>query len=75
MEANKFIGKVLKDGHLSLPEEIAKQVGKVFEVILLPINQIDIYSYSETIANERGFSRYTEKDVEKIIHESRGIKE
>jgi hypothetical protein len=25
MEASKFIGKVLKDGHLSLPEEVSKQ--------------------------------------------------
>lgn len=75
MEANKFIGKVLKDGHLSLPEEIAKQVGKLFEVILLPVNQTDIYSFSESIAKEKGISRYTEKDIEKIIHESRGIME
>ncbi|MFQ5864487.1 MAG: hypothetical protein ACE5IW_04570 [bacterium] len=73
MEANKFIGKVLKDGHLSLPEEIAKQVGKIFEVILLPVGQNNIYSYSEMIAKEKGFSQYTEKDIEKIIHESRGI--
>ncbi len=75
MKANKFIGKVLEDGHLSLPDEIAKQIGKLFEVILLPMNQGDIYSYSETIAKEKGFSQYTEKDIEKIIHESRGIQE
>ena len=75
MEANKFIGKVLKDGHLSLPEEIAKQVGKIFEVILLPINQGDIYSYTELLAKEKGFGHYTEEEIEKIIHESRGIQD
>ena len=73
MEANKFIAKVLQDGHLSLPAKIAKQKGKIFEVILLPINQNDVYSYSESIAKEKGFSQFTEEDIEKIIHESRGV--
>jgi len=74
MEAKKFIGKVLPDGQLSLPEEISKQIGKVFEVILLPIGQTEIYSYTEQIAREKGISQYNEADIEKIIHESRGVK-
>ena len=73
MEAKKFIGKVLPDGQLSLPEDIAKQVGEVFEVILLPVNQTDIYSFTEKVREEKGFSQYNEKDIEKIIHESRGV--
>ena len=73
MEAKKFIGKVLPDGQLSLPEEISKQVGKVFEVILLPIGQAEIYSYTKQVASEKGISHYTEVDIEKIIHESRGV--
>lgn len=73
MEAKKFISKVLPDGHLSLPEDTAKEVGKVFEVILIPLEEADIYSYAETLAKEKDFSQLTEKDIEKIIHESRGV--
>lgn len=72
MKVKKYIGKVLQDGHLSLPKEIAKDVGKEFEVILFP--KEDIYSYSDKIAKEKRFFQYTEEDIEKIIHESRGVK-
>lgn len=73
MEVKKFIGKVLPDGHLSLPEDSAKEVGKIFEVILIPLEEADIYPYAEALAEEKGFSKLTEEDIEKIIHESRGI--
>jgi hypothetical protein len=74
MEAKKFISKVLPDGHLSLPEETAKEVGKVFEVILIPLQEADIYSYTEALAKEKNFSQLTEEDIERIIHEVRGIR-
>ncbi len=74
MPATKFISKVLKDGHLSLPVEISKKVGKVFEVILLPLEETSVYSFAEGIAKEKGFNALSEKDIEKIIHESRGVK-
>ncbi len=73
MEARKFISRVLPDGHLSLPEETAREVGKIFEVILIPFGKTDVYSYAEALAKEKGFSALTEEDVERIIHESRGI--
>lgn len=72
--AKKFIGKVLADGHLSLPEDTAKQVGSVFEVILIPVQQPDLYAYAETLAKEKRFPELTLDDMEKIIHESRGIR-
>lgn len=74
MEARKFIGKVLPDGHLSLPEDTARDVGRVYEVILIPLQEAEVYSYTETLAQEKGFSMLTEEDIERIIHESRGIK-
>ena len=74
MEAKKFISKVLPDGHLSLPEDTAKEVGKIFEVILIPLEEAEIYSYAETLAKEKDFSKFTEEDIERIIHESRGIR-
>ena len=70
----RFIGKVLPDGHLSLPEDTAKEVGSVFDVVLMPVEEPDIYSYAETLAKEKGFTELTEQDIERIIHESRGIR-
>lgn len=74
MEAKKFIGKVLPDGHLSLPIEEAMKTGKVFEVILLSVKETDIYNYTKGLIKEKKIPPLTEKNIEKIIHESRGIK-
>ena len=73
METIKFISKVLPDGHLSLPENTAKNIGKVFKVILVPFEEADVYTYTEALAKEKGFSGLTEDDIERIVHESRGI--
>jgi hypothetical protein len=70
----RFIGKVLPDGHLSLPDETAKEVGSVFDVVLMPVEDLEIYSFAGSLAREKGFVNFTEKDVERIIHESRGIR-
>ncbi len=70
----RFIGKVLPDGHLSLPEDMAKDTGSVFDVLLIPVEEPDIYTFAESLAKEEGFSDLTEQDIERIIHESRGIR-
>ena len=70
----RFIGKVLPDGHLSLPDDTAKEVGSVFDVVLMPVEEPEIYSFAESLAREKGFINLTEEDVERIIHESRGIR-
>ena len=75
MEAKRYIGKVLDDGHLTLPEEAAKEVGKVYEVILFPSEESGVYTFAEQIVREKGFAHYSEKDIERIIHESRRVKE
>ena len=72
--AKRFIGKVLPDGHLSLPDETAKEVGSVYDVVLMPVEGAEIYSFAESLAKEKGFVTFTEKDIERIIHESRGIR-
>ena len=72
--AKRFIGKVLPDGHLSLPDETAKEVGSVFDVVLMPVEDSEINSFAESLAREKGFIDFSEEDVEKIIHESRGIR-
>ena len=70
----RFIGKVLPDGHLSLPDDTAKKVGSVFDVVLMPVEEPEIYSFVESLAREKGFINLTEEDVERIIHESRDIR-
>lgn len=73
MQAIKFISKVLKDGHLSLPKEFKRKTGQMFEVILLPLDKANVYSYAEELAAEKGFYSLSENEIEKIIHESRSI--
>lgn len=36
----KFIGKVLPDGHLSIPEDVAKDTGMEFSVTLSPVDDM-----------------------------------
>ena len=74
MEARRFIGEVLDDGHLSLPGDTARQVGKQFEVILLPVEQSETGENAEALARRKGFADLTEEDVARVIHESRGIR-
>jgi len=74
MEAVRFVGKVLEDGHLSLPEDTSKEVGRRFEVILLPLEDPEVSAYAEGLAREKSFSQLTEGDVARIIHESRGLR-
>ena len=72
--AKRFIGRVLPDGHLSLPEDTAKEVESVFDLVLMPVEESDIYGYAESMAKEKGFADLAEQDIERIIHESRGVR-
>ena len=72
-EAIRFIGKVLPDGHFSLPAEAAEQIGSIFDCVLLPVKDQDIYDFAESLVKEKGFSSMTVDDIETIVHESRGI--
>lgn len=74
MEARRFIGEVMEDGHLSLPADAAKEVGKQFDVILLPLQDSEASRYAENLARRKGFADMTEEDVARIIDESRGVR-
>jgi hypothetical protein len=71
--AKRFISKVMPDGHLLLPEDTAREIGSVYEVILIPLDEPDIYSYTEVLAKEKGFNNLSETDIEDIIHQQRGV--
>ncbi len=74
MQAKQFIGTVLEDGHLSLPREMATEVGKQFKVTMLPIDGAGVFEGGEELAKQKGFSDLTEDDLERIIHETRGVR-
>ena len=74
MQTRMYLGKVLPDGHLTLPKEVAKKVGQEFKVVLFPAARNSIYKFTEKLARDKEFERYTEDDIEQIIHESRGIR-
>lgn len=73
MQALRYFGQVSKDGRISLPKEAKDFSGRHFEVILLPLEE-DIYSYAKSLAEKKEYN-FDEKDVEQIIHNSRGLKE
>ncbi|MDO8139923.1 MAG: hypothetical protein Q6358_00350 [Candidatus Brocadiales bacterium] len=64
----KFKGKVLPDGHLSIPHELAKDAGKEFDVAMTPIDEIrsSISLYLEGRPGKRGKIKDLNLDSEKI---------
>ena len=64
----KFIGKVLPDGHLSIPNEVTKDTCKVFEVTMKPIDDIKkaISLYLERHFDKKGKMKDIKLDLENI---------
>jgi hypothetical protein len=72
--AVRFYGKVLAGRRIALPASVRAPVGEVFEVILLEPGSRAFHEYAEGLAREKGFGRLSEKEIEKIVHESRGVR-
>jgi hypothetical protein len=67
-----FVGRVLQDGHLSLPEEVAKDVGKTFKVTLVPLDDLpDASQWIGRLAELKGLGNLSEEDVRKAIDDVR----
>lgn len=69
--ANKtynFIGRVLPDGHLSIPEDIAKDTGTEFEVTLSPLDDIKrtILLYRKGLIEKKGSINDIKLEAERI---------
>ena len=64
----RFIGKVLPDGHLSIPEDVAKDTGSEFEVLLTPVDDVKklISLYLEGRLERTGRFEDIELDAERI---------
>ncbi len=72
MSNKTFIGRILPDGHLSLPEDAAKDVGKTFKVTLVPLDDLpDASQWIGRLAELKGLGHLTEEDVRDSIEEVR----
>ena len=72
MSNKTFIGRVLPDGHLSLPPEASQEVGKTFKVTLVPLDELpDASKWVGRLAELKGLGHLTEEDVQKAIEEVR----
>jgi hypothetical protein len=73
----KFIGKLLPDGHLSVPDEVAKDKAVEFEVTMTPVddinNMISLY-LDGTLEKSGRFEDITldTSDVEQAIKDTFG---
>ena len=72
MSNKTFIGRILPDGHLSLPEDAAKEVGKTFMVTLVPLDELpEASTWVGRLAELKGLGHLTEEDVRESIEEVR----
>lgn len=71
MSNRTFIGRVLPDGHLSLPEEASKEVGKAFKVTLVPLDELDASKWVGRLAEIKGLGHLTDEDVREAVDEVR----
>jgi len=64
----RFIGKILPDGHLSVPDEVAKVEAVEFEVTMTPVDDIrkTILLYREGLLEKKGSFDDIELDSERI---------
>ncbi|MBI5416502.1 hypothetical protein HZA55_00915 [Candidatus Poribacteria bacterium] len=68
MEAIKYIGEILSDGHLSAPEFLKKKQGKKFEVILLEKEEISTKELLKYAMQSKSFDflKNSEEDIYNI---------
>jgi len=64
----KFIGKVLPDGHLSIPDDVAEDTGMEFDVTLSPLNDMKkaILLHRKGLLEKRGSIFNIKLDAERI---------
>ncbi len=73
MQAIKKIVSVEKNKSITIKSLPFKPGSKV-EVIILPSEEKDIFSYTDEIVKKKGFKPMSMKEIEKIVHEVRGIR-
>ncbi|NOY64528.1 MAG: hypothetical protein GXO97_03920 [Nitrospirae bacterium] len=73
MQAIKKIVSVEKNKSITIKSLPFKPGSKV-EVIILPSEEKDIFSYTDELVKKKGIKPMSMKEIEKIVHEVRGVR-
>ena len=73
MQAVKKIVSVEKNKSITIKSLPFKPGSKV-EVIILPSEEKDIFSYTDELVKKKGIKPMSIKEIEKIVHEVRGVR-
>ena len=73
MQAVKKIVSVEKNKSITIKSLPFKPGSKV-EVIILPSEEKDIFSYTDELVKKKGIKPMSIKDIERLVHEVRGVK-
>jgi metal-responsive CopG/Arc/MetJ family transcriptional regulator len=72
MQAVKKIVSVEKNKSITIKSLPFKPGSKV-EVIILPAEEKDIFSFTDELVKKKGIKPMSLKEIEKIVHEVRGV--
>jgi len=74
MKAIKKLVEVERDKSVTLRSLPFKPGSKV-EVIVLPsVKEEDIFSFADSVLKKKGIAPMSLKEIEKVVHEVRGVK-
>ncbi|MBI3989146.1 MAG: hypothetical protein HY347_05975 [candidate division NC10 bacterium] len=75
MQAYRKLIAVPKDRKIAL-EKVPFKPGTPVEVIVIPAETVpsDIYAYTAELVKRKKIPRYTLREIERIVHESRGVR-
>jgi predicted DNA-binding antitoxin AbrB/MazE fold protein len=74
MKAIKKLVEVERDKSVTLRSLPFKPGSKV-EVIVLPsVKEEDIFSFTDSVLKKKGIAPMSLKEIEKVVHEVRGVK-
>lgn len=67
----RFIGRILPDGHMSIPEDLKTEAGREFEVVLTPLDDIrnTILLYRKGLIKKKGKFEdiiFTPSEIEEV---------
>ena len=72
MEAYRIRTTVSEEGIIKLPQEYEALFNRPIEIIVFK-EEPDIYQYTESLVSTKGIKRYTEEELDDIIHASRNV--
>ena len=68
----RYKAKVLRDGHLSPPPKMKLTPGESYSIILA---KQSIFDYTADLVKKKKIKKLSLREISKIVHEVRGVKE